>query len=577
MTWLLLLACAGVGDGEAPADDSAAGPVGPDRDQDGWSDDEDCDPDDPQVHPGATEDCDGVDDDCDTIADDGFPAQIWHLDADGDGYGSPTSTQVSCTEVPGYVLDAGDCDDDDPTVHPGAEELCNDGKVQDCDGTAEAARAICGLAGDLGPAAARATWTGEAAEDLPGAALLPLDDLDGDGAADLAVSAPAHDATVRLSGAVYLLAGTSSGPLADARAKLSGQAASDAAGTSLASPGDLDGDGLPELLVGAPGESGAANNAGAVYLVSGSTIGSLDLDAGLATLRGLASNDRAGQAVVGGDGRYAVGAYAADANGNDAGAVYVFRRPVSGAVSLSSADATWTGATYMQAGYALARAGDVDGDGVEEWLVGVPNEGSEAGAVYVVDPSTAPSGPLSTVAQARIVGATAGDKLGRVMAAAGDVTGDGLPDLVLGSPDADPGGSASGAAWLLAGPFAGDVPVSGATWAAHGVAAGEHLGSAVGGAGDLDGDGRDELLVGVPEAAGGGLALYFRSALAGTVYATDADARFTTDLAGGRMGAALAGGVDLDGDGTGDVVVAAPAADGVDAVGAVYRFAGEGP
>jgi len=96
---------------------------------------EDCDDEDGSVYPGAEEVCDGRDNDCDGEADEGAML-TWYLDQDHDGYGIADVSVLSCEWVEGYAGIAGDCDDADPLVNPGQEELCNGGD-DDCDGQAD--------------------------------------------------------------------------------------------------------------------------------------------------------------------------------------------------------------------------------------------------------------------------------------------------------------------------------------------------------------------------------------------------------------------------------------------------------
>ncbi len=111
-------------------DSGAAGLA--DADGDGSPAGEDCDDRDPAVHPGATERCNDQDDDCDGDIDEELRT-AFHPDLDGDGHGDPDSPSWHCAAPSGMVADAGDCNDRDPAVHPGAPELCND-QDDDCDG-----------------------------------------------------------------------------------------------------------------------------------------------------------------------------------------------------------------------------------------------------------------------------------------------------------------------------------------------------------------------------------------------------------------------------------------------------------
>ena len=99
----------------------------PDEDGDGFGSDVDCDDSNAAVFPGATEKCDGLDNDCDGEVDGEYAVggTIFYADVDGDGFGGSAGAIVSCDEVEGYAAAAGDCNDADETVNPGADEVCN--------------------------------------------------------------------------------------------------------------------------------------------------------------------------------------------------------------------------------------------------------------------------------------------------------------------------------------------------------------------------------------------------------------------------------------------------------------------
>jgi hypothetical protein len=109
----------------------------------------DCNDSDAAINPGAAETCNGRDDDCNGTVDDEDAAgcTTYHLDADGDGFGSPAAAKCLCTPLGKYTTtDATDCDDGLYLAHPGAAEVC-DGKDDDCDGATDEGlgTATCGL------------------------------------------------------------------------------------------------------------------------------------------------------------------------------------------------------------------------------------------------------------------------------------------------------------------------------------------------------------------------------------------------------------------------------------------------
>ena len=100
-------------------------------------DSSDCDDRDPNVRPGVPELCDGIDNNCDGTIDevDELPFELYYRDVDGDGYGDPKTETASCTPLSGYALNGQDCNDGDSGINPSAEEVCEDGIDNNCDGS----------------------------------------------------------------------------------------------------------------------------------------------------------------------------------------------------------------------------------------------------------------------------------------------------------------------------------------------------------------------------------------------------------------------------------------------------------
>jgi len=551
---------------------------------------EDCDDADSSINPGETELCNSVDDDCDGTVDedDAADAPTWYLDLDADGYGLDDSSTAACTQPSGYAAVGADCDDDAAAVNPGAVEICSNGIDDDCDDAAVG----CTPSGDLDITAADHSFWGEDTADLAGYGVAWAGDVDGDGSSDLLVAARESDAAGIYAGSVYLVLGPSPGDdtLDGAELILRGESYGDYAGASVTGAGDVDGDGYEDIFVGASGNDSGGGNAGAAYLVYGPSSGEQSLSSADARFTGEDSGDQAGWSVsaagdVDGDGNedLLVGAFGSDAAGNNAGAAFVIRGPVTGDASLTSSSARLIGETAGDyAGRSVSGVGDVDGDGLDDLLVGAPYNatgGTDAGTAYLVLDSV--SGDLGLgSADARLIG-DASDEAGAAVAGAGDVNGDGLDDMLVGAPSSDTAATDAGAAYLVLGPVLGDYYLSGADARLLGDDAGDEAGGAVCGDGDVDDDGYADMLVGATSdstaASAGGAAYLVLGPLSGDHSLSDADARILGSTAGTGVGSSLALGGDVNGDAYDDILLGASLDDttGTDA-GAAFVFLGGG-
>lgn len=490
----------------------------------------------------------------------------------------------------GVSQGGGDCDDDDPTVYPGAADVCGDGIDSDCSGGTDVCSA---LAGTIDLSAANTIFVGEDAGDDGGTAVQIIQDIDGDGYDDVVVTGPDNAGGGSGRGAAYVFYG----PVADgvldlstADAKIQGLATDDSVGDAVAVTGDLDGDGFGDLVVSmdAHETSGGTriSGNGTVYVFYGPVIGTTSVSSADAVLTGEADGSEFGFAInaqcdVDGDGAddLLVGAPDMSGNGRLSGAAYLFHGPLTGSYSASTdAYAIYYGEGADEtAGHSIGCAGDLDADGYDDIVIGGDENdagGVAAGAAYVYyGPVTGGTHILSD-ADAKLIGENAGDGAGIAFSGGSDLTGDGRDDLAISAVLWDGFVANSGLIYVVDSPVTGSWDLSNATIRLTG-SSGEQAGTFLSQAGDVNGDGQADLLVGARRADGGGadsgVAYLFYGPLSGTRALSDADVLLVGEEPGDLAGTSGSICGDTDGDGGSDILLGATRNDrgGSDA-GAAY-------
>jgi hypothetical protein len=416
---------------------------------------------------------------------------------------------------------------------------------------------------------------GEHAADRFGYAVAAAGDVNGDGHDDVVVGAYGTDTAGSDGGTAYVFdLGPPSAAVGRAGLTALGEAISDQMGFSVGPAGDVNGDGHPDVIAGAPYNNAGGADAGRAYVYLGGPGADAVPDL---TLTGAAASDNFGRSVgpagdVNGDGYddVVVGAHNNDGGGGNAGRAYVF---FGSATPDATADLVLTGAAAGDwFGWSVGTAGDVNRDGYDDVVVGAKANdaaGTSAGRAYVFFGGVSPD----AVADWTLTGAVAGDQFGQSVATAGDVNADGYADVIVGAYGSDAGGADAGRAYVF---FGGTSPDAVADITLTGDAAGDNFGTAVGSAGHLNGDDHADVVVGAPNSDVGG-------ANAGRVYVLfgGKGADVTPDLtmcgaaAGDFFGASVGTAGDVNNDGYADLVVGAYANDagGTDA-GRAYVFYG---
>jgi hypothetical protein len=416
---------------------------------------------------------------------------------------------------------------------------------------------------------------GEGSSDYFGRSVSNAGDVNGDGFDDIIIGAPGT--AVSSIGEAYVYHGSAKGPSSTPEWSDTGEASGDHFGRSVAGAGDVNGDGYDDIIVGAPDNDDGGSSAGKAYVYFGSANG-LSITPDWSDIgKDVEENfsfSVSGAGDVNNDGYddIIIGAYDNDSIPSNVGAAYVYYGSSSG----PSTSPSWSElgeAAGDEFGYSVASAGDVDADGYDDIIIGAylnDDAGSDAGEAYVYFGN---SFGLSSFPGWSDQGESIGDHFGQSVSVAGDVNGDRYDDIIIGAPTNDEGGNLAGEAYVYFG--SSTVPSATPDWSDQGEDTVNYFGTSTDGAGDVNGDGYDDIIIGAYRNDEGGIwagkaYVYFSSS---TGPSATSDWSELGEAQINYFGFSVSGASDVNGDGYDDIIIGAyENDDGGNSAGKAYLY-----
>ena len=371
-----------------------------------------------------------------------------------------------------------------------------------------------------------------------GSSIANIGDLNGDGVTDIAVGAIDDDTGGSNRGAIHIMFMNSNGTVSDT-IEINNNTLNDSAlsnydyfGTSITNIGDLNGDGVTDIAVGANEDDGGGSDIGAIHIMfmnsNGTVSDTIEINNNTANGPALDNDDNFGSSIanigdLNGDGvtDIAVGAIGDDAGGSNRGAIHIMFMNSNGTVSrtIEINDNTANGPALDNDdnfGSSIANIGDLNGDGVSDIAVGAIDDDAggivNSGAIHIMFMNT--DGSVSKTAEINDNTANGPvlyflDYFGSSIANIGDLNGDGVTDIAVGAVNDDASGINSGAIHIMFmnsnGTVSRTIEINDNTANDPVLGDDDYFGSSITSIGDLNGDGISDIAVGASGDNAGGI------------------------------------------------------------------------